>query len=270
MATANVTRRDLESLYRRYDDRRWVHPDPLEFLYRYDDPRDREVVALVASSLAHGRVVQILRSIEAVLAQLGPRPGEWIASVTPRGLHGRLAGFRHRFNTGRQVTDLLLGARRLVWLYGSLEACFAGGVSAADATLRPALSRLVHLLDPHGRCGHLLPRPQRGSACKRLWLMLRWLIRRDHVDPGGWNPAWRARLVVPLDTHMHRIGLELGFTARKSADFRTAAEITRSLGRFAPEDPVKYDFALTRLGIRNDAENLPRPLERWMKGSGYS
>ncbi len=252
----------MEILYRRYDDRRWVHPDPLEFLYRYDDVRDREIVALVASSLAHGRVKQILRSVEAVLAQLGPRPGRLLAASRPAELRRRLTDFRHRFNTGLQVTELLLGARRLVWLYGSLEACFAAGVEPGHATLRPALTRFVGLLDPRSRCGHLLPRPARGSACKRLWLMLRWLIRTDAVDPGGWDPAWRSRLVVPLDTHMHRIGLELGFTTRRSADFRTAADLTASLAEFDASDPVKYDFALTRLGIRHDAENLPGPLGR--------
>ncbi|MFP4053916.1 MAG: TIGR02757 family protein [Phycisphaerae bacterium] len=257
----------MEALYRRYDDRRWVHPDPLEFLYRYEDVRDREIVALVASSLAYGRVKQILRSVETVLAELGPRPGCLVASSRPGELRRRLADFRHRFDTGRQVTDMLLGARRLVWLYGSLEACFAAGVGEDDPTLRPAMRRFVGLLDPRHRCGHLLPRPARGSACKRLWLMLRWLVRRDAVDPGGWNPAWRSRLVVPLDTHMHKIGLELGFTTRRSADFRTAVDITRSLAAFDAADPTKYDFALTRLGIRDDAGNLPGPLARLTKES---
>ena len=87
---------------------------------------------------------------------------------------------------------------------------------------------------------------------KRLNLFLRWMVRRDDVDPGGWDSVSRGRLVVPLDTHLFRIARTLGFTDRKSADLAAALEITDRFREIAPDDPVRYDFALTRLGIRAD------------------
>ncbi|MBW2545477.1 MAG: TIGR02757 family protein, partial [Deltaproteobacteria bacterium] len=98
-----------------------------------------------------------------------------------------------------------------------------------------------------------VPLPAKGSACKRLNLFLRWMVRRDDVDPGGWDDIPPSKLVIPLDTHMHRICLAFGFTKRKQADMKTALEITDSFRAIVPDDPVRYDFALTRLGIRKDA-----------------
>ncbi len=97
----------------------------------------------------------------------------------------------------------------------------------------------------------LLPSPGKGSACKRLNLFLRWMVRSDDVDPGGWSGVDAGKLIVPLDTHMHRMGLEVGLTRRKQADMQAALEVTRAFRTIAPEDPVRYDFALTRLGIHD-------------------
>jgi uncharacterized protein (TIGR02757 family) len=245
----------LEGLYRRLNRRECIHPDPLEFLYRYRCRRDRELAALVASSLAYGRVEQILRSVSAVLATLGRSPARHLLETSPSRLRGALGGFRHRFSTGRDVAALLLGARRVIGRFGSLGACFNEHLSPADETVLPALGAFVCRIAEAagGGCGHLLPDPARRSACKRLNLMLRWLVRRDDVDPGGWSSVGPERLIVPLDTHMHRIAVALGATARKTADVRTALEVTAAFRRLSPQDPVKYDFALTRLGIRGGA-----------------
>ena len=102
-----------------------------------------------------------------------------------------------------------------------------------------------------------MPWPSRGSACKRLNLYLRWMIRSDEVDPGGWSGVHPRKLIVPLDTHMHRIGREWGFTRRKAADMKTALEITEAFRSINELDPVKYDFALTRTGIRKDVKLTP-------------
>jgi uncharacterized protein (TIGR02757 family) len=97
---------------------------------------------------------------------------------------------------------------------------------------------------------HLLPRASKGSACKRLALYIRWMARRDDVDPGGWSKVSPCDIIVPLDTHMFHIASGLGFTARSSADGRAAMEATAAFRRLRPDDPVRYDFALTRFGIR--------------------
>lgn len=250
---AGDLKRRLEELYEKYNRRRWVHPDPLEFLYQYEDPKDREVVGLIASSLAYGRVGQIKRSISSVLERM-PSPQRFLEKASRRDLVRVLEGFKHRFTTAKELELLLFGVKKALRRYGSLEACFLSGMNGED--ILPGLAYFVERIFPEtaGASFSLLPHPGRGSACKRLNLYLRWMVRKDGVDPGGWNGVGPSRLIVPLDTHMHRIGRLLGLTDRKQANLRTALEITEAFRMIAPEDPVRYDFCLTRLGIRTDIE----------------
>lgn len=117
------------------------------------------------------------------------------------------------------------------------------------------------------RLSFFLPTPSGKSACKRLNLFLRWMVRRDEVDPGVWHDVPQSKLVVPLDVHMHGIARYLGFTHRKRADMRAALEVTAAFRRFAPEDPVRYDFALTRFGIREELEPFSRVFVGRMEAS---
>ncbi len=245
---------ELERLYAALNHRRYVHPDPLEFLYGYEDPLDREVVGLVAASLAYGRVKQILASVGRVLDVLGPAPSTYVARASSSELASALDGFKHRFTTGDEVAQLLSSAGEIQEMHGSLGARFAQLQEMGDETVAPALERFVGELRGDAWCGKssVLPAPEKGSACKRLHLFLRWMVRRDEVDPGGWDEVSPSRLVVPLDTHMHRISRAFGLTERKQADLKTALEITAAYREFSPDDPVKYDFAVTRLGIRDD------------------
>ena len=246
----------LDGLYARYNRREFVHPDPLEFLYKYDKVRDREIVGLIASSLAYGRVKQILRSIDYVLARLGPSPADYLLRASQDGILAIFQDFVHRFTTGERLASMLLGARRVIKLYGSLHACFVAGHRETDDTVVPALTGFVKELlgGNYSRDKYLVPAPDRGSACKRLHLFLRWMVRKDAVDPGGWDGIPASKLVIPLDTHMYQIGVALRLTKRNQADLRTALEITSAFREIVPEDPVRYDFALTRLGIREDTD----------------
>jgi len=247
--------RKLERLYATCNRREFVHPDPLEFIYRYEDLLDREIAGLVASSLAYGRVKQILASVGAVLDRTG-NPRRFLEHASAEKLRRTFAGFRHRFTTGKDLAGMLLGAKRAIERHGSLEACFIANLSPRDATVIPALGAFVDELTRGAGSPRrfLLPSPSRGSACKRLNLFLRWMVRADEVDPGGWGRVSARKLVVPLDTHMHRICLALGFTRRRQATLRAALEVTDAFRELAPRDPVRYDFALTRPGIRGDGD----------------
>lgn len=244
----------LERLYARYNKREYIDPDPLLHLYGYDDVRDREVVGLVASSLAFGNVKQIKRSIESALSVMGPSPVRFLASHTERTIQRSFSGFRHRWTGEREFTEMLLGIKRALEKHGSLEACFIAGLGDNDKDIIPALTRFVGEVGYNG-CGaggKLLASPEKKSACKRLNLFLRWMVRSDAVDPGGWSAISPSLLLIPLDTHMHRIACALGMTNRKQKDLATAREVTAAFRKITPADPVKYDFALTRLGIRRD------------------
>ena len=247
---------ELEALHRRYDSREWVHPDPLEFLYRYEDPEDREVVGFIASSLAYGRVAQILASVGKVLDPMGESPARFLDETSPDRLASMFRAFVHRFTTGSELASMLAGLKKVRHRFGSLQRCFLKGHSPEDDTVIPALSFLLNQVGAPGnsRCNSLLPLPERGSACKRHHLFLRWMVRKDGVDPGGWDPVSPAQLVIPLDTHMYRICFAWGFTARRNAGGAAALDATRAFRNIAPEDPVRYDFALTRLGIRKDRD----------------
>jgi len=249
-----VNRTFLENLYGRYNRREFVRPDPLQFLYDYDDPCDREIVGLIASSLAYGRVAQILRSVSDLLERMGRSPYSFLRRASHKSLRRTFADFRHRFTTGSEICSMLVGVRRVIARYGSLSACFASGLGDSGDTILPALSAFVKELTfgTNEHSNFLLPSPAKGSACKRLNLFLRWMVRQDAVDPGGWDNVPACKLIVPLDTHMYRISLALGLTKRRQANMRTALQITSAFKEIAPEDPVRYDFALTRFGIRSD------------------
>ncbi len=244
----------LEKTYREYHKRELVHPDPLEFLYRYERSADIEMVGLISSSLAYGRVAQILKSVDSVLGKLGDSPLDFVCNSSRSRIVRSFKGFKHRFTTGKQLASMLWGAGRLVCKFGSLEKCFMEGMKERDENLVPAITNFVGNLEEQAETpmDFLLPSPEKKSACKRFNLYLRWMVRRDDVDPGPWNNVSRSKLLVPLDTHMYSIARALGLTRRKSADLQTAIEITESLAKVDPEDPVRFDFSLTRFGIRDD------------------
>jgi uncharacterized protein (TIGR02757 family) len=249
---SGVAAEQLEALYSRYNDRKYVDPDPLLFLYRYDEVRDREIAGLMASSLAYGRVAQILRSAGAVLDVMGAHPFEFVRDTPDDTVDELLCGFKHRFTKGEEVAGLMHAVRRILNEYGSLNDCYLAGLDSSSSPVA-ALDAFAKRINPGG--GYLIPHPDKGSACKRLNLYLRWMIRSDAVDPGGWEGVSPAGLLVPLDTHLARIVRELGLSERKSADLKMAVEVTEAFRMFAPEDPVKYDFALTRFGIHTQLRN---------------
>ncbi len=257
--SANVRRAFLEELYHKYNHYKFIPPDPLEFVWRYSDPLDREIAGLLASSLAYGRVAQIKKSAAAVLDEMGPSPRAFLEDVSREQLLNFFHDFKHRFTTPCELTDFILGIKRVVQRDGSLQACFMKGLKEGHGSTIEALGPFARELSRDFPCQYnsLLPQPDKKSACKRLHLFLRWMVRQDEVDPGGWTGVSPAALIVPLDTHMFSLCSRLDMTCRAQADIRTACEITEGFRRISASDPVRYDFALTRLGIRPDADHVP-------------
>lgn len=199
-------------------------------------------------------MAQILGFLERLFAVLGPSPRAALACPRPVPF-GRVAGLRHRFISDRGVHRFLLCLRAVLREHGSLEALYRLGAEAEDGA-RERLARFLRRFReswgsplPRER-DFLFPDPGKGSACKRHNLFLRWMVRGpDGVDLGLWSVPSPRDLVVPLDTHMARLARWMGLTARGAGDWTTAEEITAAFRAVCPEDPVRYDFALTRIGI---------------------
>jgi uncharacterized protein (TIGR02757 family) len=249
--TLALLEEDLERTYIAFNKRPEVVRDPVRFLYSYARQADIELAGIVASSLAYGRVAQINKSVSHVLDATREAV---LGECAYRDLTRILRGFVHRFTVGDEVASLLVASRKMANEHGSLCAGFLAHFDPADETVLPALKgfvRELYSLAPSA-FGSLIPMPDRGSALKRLNLFLRWMVRKDEIDPGPWDAIPASKLIVPLDVHMHRIGLRLGFTTRKQADMKTAIEVTRGFRRICPEDPTKYDFCLTHSSIAGE------------------
>jgi uncharacterized protein (TIGR02757 family) len=258
----------LENLYDRYNHRSCIKPDPLQFVYRYSSRADMEIAALLAAVLAYGRVEQIEKDLFGLFALMGDSPFEFVSSFN-QSSRRKLRNFRHRFTTGDDISDLLELLKRVLREKTSLEDFFLAGYSRNDKNIILALSRFCEsLLQMYTRTHkrpasrglrYLLAGPAGGSACKRLNLFLRWMVRKDSVDTGLWNRIDKAKLVVPVDVHMGRLCRLLGFYDHKTASLAAALKITESFAVLEPADPVKYDFALSRIGIVQDCTGGLRP-----------
>jgi uncharacterized protein (TIGR02757 family) len=251
----------LDEFYRDYDFRERLLHDPIEFPHRYKNPRDIEAAAFIASSLAYGKVGLFKEVVEKILSIMGTSPYEFLLEFR-LGKHGELfKGIKYRFNENEDLIALIFIMHKILSRHTSLENVFMKFYRPEAPAIEEGLIGFIaaHLeidtspvygkdIKPAG-LKQLFPSPLNGSACKRANLFLRWMVRDKDIDFGIWEDIPKNRLIIPLDTHIARISKCLGFTERKSQDWKTAVEITESLKKFDPEDPLKYDFALCHHGI---------------------
>ena len=257
-----LLREPLEQLYRSFDHLTSAS-DPVHLVRRYEKPADREIVGFCAAGLAFGRVASVLHSIESLLAVMGPRPAAFVRDFNVAAERPRLAPLVHRWIRGDDLTALILILQRMLRESGSIERFFLEGDDPASPDIGGALDSFstralaTDLRPAYGRppkrpgvC-YFFPRPSAGSACKRLNLFLRWMVRRDVVDLGVWQAVSPSRLIVPLDTHVIRLGQCLRLTRYRSPGWKMAADVTASLRAIDPDDPVRYDFSLCHVGMMN-------------------
>jgi uncharacterized protein (TIGR02757 family) len=253
----------LDRLYQDYN-REDSATDPVQIVRRYTNPADQEIVGFCAAALAFGRVASVLNSVETVARAMGAQPAEYVRRFDPDAAHPELRAMVHRWIRGVDVIALLWLLHQMVGQSGSIEGFFLEGYDRAAVDIGGALdgfSRRAMALDlrrVYGRrvpkqrgVGYFFPRPSAGSGCKRLNLFLRWMVRRDRVDLGAWSGAQPSQLIVPLDTHVIRLGRCLRLTRYTSPGWKMAAEITASLRAIDPVDPVRFDFSLCHVGMMN-------------------
>jgi uncharacterized protein (TIGR02757 family) len=256
----------LESAYSLYHKPEYLRTDPLVCVHGFGNGQDIEIVGLIAAVLAYGRVEIIIRNVSLVLDRISQKPYEFTMNTSYREKLTILKDFKHRFNDTRDIALLFECIARSIREFGSLEGLFLSYSKSGCFYVKDGLDHFTGELKKTARkitpdvpssFEYLLPSPSSGSACKRLNMYLRWMVRKaDLIDFGIWNGVSPSILIVPVDTHIAKIGRQLEFTKRNSADWRMAEEITAGLKKYDPADPVRFDFSLCRAGMfsfRKDA-----------------
>lgn len=270
----------LDHLYATYNDPA-AATDPIHIVRRYRTNEDREIAGFCAAALAFGRVGSIMKSIEHLLDAMGPSPAAFVRRFEPRRDGGALRPMVHRWTRGDDFVALVWVLKSMLDRAGSIERFFLEGCDESAADIGPAIEsfssrvRQIDLTPAYGRAVrsssvakrasvaqslssankpgvyYFFPSPSTGSACKRMNLFLRWMVRSDRIDLGVWSRVLRSQLVVPLDTHVVRVGKCLGLTRYSSPGWRMAVDITRALRELDPDDPIKYDFSLCHVGMKD-------------------
>jgi len=252
----------LEALRQRYETEVALAQDPIAVPLRFEDPMDRELTAFIAAHLAYGKVAPMIRAIDKLLQPLGGRPAEWLRKRSEQTIHIELdeafQGWVWRFHTRQDMVHWLLAWKRMDHESGAgLEAHLLPSPSeTADQALSRLMQRLRAELPQTRGLRFNLPDPLEGASCKRWRMFLRWMVRDGWPDFGLWTRYPKDQLVIPVDTHVARIARYIGLTSLTTLDGRMAAEITASLKKRDRQDPLKYDFAISHLGILGDCPGV--------------
>jgi uncharacterized protein (TIGR02757 family) len=252
----------LDTLYSQFNAEHSA-ADPIWKAHRFSRPDDREVVAFIAAAVAFGRVQSVLNTIDGILAVMGPSPAKFVRAFEPARDRDRFKHLVHRWTNGADFAALTWILHQMIDRNGSIEGFFVEGLAADAVDVGEALqsfSTRALALDvtavygrkkPKPGVAYFFSRPSSGGACKRLNLFLRWMVRDDQVDMGVWKRVAPGQLIVPLDTHIIRVGRCLRLTTKKSPGWRMAADVTASLREIDPVDPIKFDFSICHLGMMN-------------------
>ena len=241
-------------------DRTTISPDPLEFPHRFKPQFDIEVAAFLASVFAYGSVTQIMKTLEKISKVIGNNPHEFVLNYNHKKDAKLFKEIKHRFYTGKDIAALFAGLNKVYETYGSLNYLFllyyfekAENIKGALSFFSNNLTDIVIKSSEHTSRGvkFMFPDPLKGSACKRQNLFLRWMIRSDELDFGLWKEIPASKLIIPVDTHIAQISKKLYLTKRETVSWKMAEEITNNLKKIDDNDPVKYDFALCHIGMRN-------------------
>lgn len=231
-----------------------ISPDPLEFLHKFQDEKDIEVMGFIASVFAYGNVMQIINKLNKFLIMSDHQPFKYVSNYKPGS--NKIV---HRFYSVNDVDNFFILLRNTYSAFGSLKNLFLTYYNPSDKNIKDAVSCFSkYFIDSHKiskkelsiGLKFMFPLPELGSACKRINLFLRWMVRKDELDLGLWNEITTDKLIIPVDTHIARISRKLNLTKRKNVSWKMAEEITDNLKKFDPLDPVKYDFAICHIGMR--------------------
>ena len=246
----------LEYHYKAFDKSK-LEPDPLQFPHLFKNEKDIEVMSFIASVFAYGNVKQIINTLNRFLVIANNQPFQFVRSLSMN--NSQLGNFIHRFYSNKDILNLFQLLSLVYNEFESLKKLFLTGYQETDSDTKNAITNFSNFFLQNAQeefgilskgLKFMFPSPEKGSACKRMNLFLRWMVRKDELDFGLWSEIPTSKLIIPVDTHIARICKQLKLTKRKNVSWEMAEEITENLKKFDPYDPVKYDFAICHIGIR--------------------
>lgn len=238
----------LDGLVRRYEQPDFIATDPVSIPRGFDDPRDQELIGLFAALLAWGRRATILAKMEELCERMRWRPWAFVRDFRPDRDAARLDGFGHRTFRPEDAVWLVRALSEVLRRHGTLERAFTDGLAPDAHDVGPAIQHFSELVTsilpdtPHRLRKHVA-RPSTGSACKRMAMYLRWMVRPGPVDLGIWTRLSPRLLVLPLDVHAGRQARALGMVDRPADDWKAVQELTARCRILFPDDPARCDFA---------------------------
>jgi len=255
-----LTKSYLDDLVKKFEVNGFIVNDPIQFPHRFDKQEDIEVSALISSCLAYGNRKKIIETLEDLHEILGDSPSDFVKSFDIKKNGNLFKGFTYRYTKEKDIALLISIIGKTLNDYGTLENAFLKGFNLSDESIKPSLTSFVNILRSYLPCDEsqcsglyqLLPSPELGSACKRLNLFLKWMVRKPPVDLNLWKNIPENLLIIPLDVHVARVSRSWKLATRKSNDWKTAEEITGNLRKYDNSDTVKYDFALFGMGINKE------------------
>lgn len=255
----NQLKKKLNIAYKSFDKSK-ISPDPLEFLHRYKNPRDIEISGIISSTFAYGNIKQIMSILEKIHKIMGQSPYDFVLNFNLNKDRNKFNNIYHRFFSDNDIVTLFAVLNEIINTYSSIKYMFLLYDFDKDSNLKNSISffsqNFKHRIKKYSTLTQglkfMFPDPLSGSACKRMNLFLRWMIRKDELDFGIWEEFLPNKLVIPIDTHIAKISKQIGLTKLKTVNWNMAEEITNNLKKFDKNDPVKYDFALCHIGMRKE------------------
>ena len=245
----------LEELYSRYDKPEFIENDPISIPHKFVKEEDIEISGFLSATIAWGKRNIIVRNAERMVSLMEGEPYRFVMEASDREFIS-LFDFVHRTFNGEDFITFVKSLKNIYRNHGGLKTIFVDSYkSSGDIRFSLEHFREIFFEEEHlRRSERHLSSITKKSACKRLNMFLRWLVRSDEngVDFGIWSEIPSSALYIPLDVHVGNVSRELGLLGRKQNDWRAVEELTQNLRRFDSNDPVKYDYALFGVGINND------------------
>lgn len=244
----------LEALHDKYNCEEFIDSDPISIPHSFSADNDREVAGFLAATIAWGNRKAIVKSARRMMECMDYAPYDFVLNAAESDLES-LRSYVYRTFNGNDFVDFIRALQRICREYGTIGTLFQDSYARHKdmAAVLSEVRREFFSIDHSNHCTKHFSSIDKGAACKRLNMYLRWFVRRDNrgVDFGSWTKIPMSALYLPLDVHSGNMARELGLLTRRQNDWKATVEVTQTLKKFSAEDPVKYDFALFGAGVNS-------------------